>query len=163
MEFRELQKLLQLVDKSELSEVILEQKDFKIKIRKGGKGSQVIYASEAAMPVVAALPVAQAPQLAAAPAVEASPAEAASPAASTNEHIFKSPMIGTFYRSSSPEVDAFVKVGDQVSTGQTVCIVEAMKLFNEIESEVSGKIIKILVEDSQPVEYEQPLFIIELD
>lgn len=166
MEFKEIQDLLKLVNKTNLTEVEIEKDDFKIKIRRKAPESNVIYTSpQTALPtgVPVAAPAAM-PQLEATEAKSAMPEaapkeEAAAPA--TNLIEFKSPMIGTFYRSSSPEQAPFVKVGDVVQKGQTLCIVEAMKLFNEIESEVEGKIIKIEVENAQPVEYDQVLFLIE--
>ncbi len=107
-----------------------------------------------------------APPLAACPAASAAPSApaaqpAAAPAASDNLVTIKSPMIGTFYRSASPDKPSFVNVGDDVNTGSVICIIEAMKLFNEIESEVKGRIVKVLVDDASPVEYDQPLFLVE--
>lgn len=164
MEFKEIQDLLKLVNKTSLTEVEIEQKDFKIKIRRKAPESNVIYTTQQT-PSIQAAPVA-APVVAApksepvVASTEAAPA-AENGAASENLYEFKSPMIGTFYRSATPEADAFAKVGDHVEKGQVLCIVEAMKLFNEIESEVAGKIVKILVENAQPIEYDQPLFLID--
>lgn len=165
MNLTQIQDLIKFVSKSGVSEVEIEQKDFKITIKthepeKKGKGPEVI---QVAVPQVAAAPVAV-PQVAAAPAPAAAPAApAAAPAAESKGNLIeiKSPMIGTFYRSSSPDKPAFVEVGTVIKPGDTVCIVEAMKLFNEIESEVSGKIVKVLVNDSTPIEYDQPLFLVE--
>ena len=166
MEFKEIQDLLRLVNRTNLTEVEIEKKDFRIKIRRKSPESNVIYTTQTA----AAPPVAAAPQVAAPatppPAVEAPKAEPAAEqksalAESANLIEFKSPMIGTFYRAPNPETPPFIKVGDVVEKGQVVCIVEAMKLFNEIESEVSGKVVKILVEDAQPVEYDQVLFVVD--
>ncbi len=164
MDYKEIQDLLKLVNKTSLTEVEIEQKDFRIKIRRKPE-SNVIY-TQAQAPLPAANPtaavvetVSQASQAAAAP----SASQAQPSAQKENTVVFRSPMIGTFYRSSSPDTDAFVKVGDEVSKGQTVCIIEAMKLFNEIESEYEGKIVKIFVEDAKPVEYDQELFLIELN
>ncbi|MFT5056474.1 MAG: acetyl-CoA carboxylase biotin carboxyl carrier protein, partial [Pseudoalteromonas distincta] len=132
--------------------VAIEKKDFKINIKKN------------LPPVISPSVVHAQPALAAPQAVAASPAPAAevaqAPVDSSGEEI-KSPMIGTFYRKSSPDKPVFVEVGDTVEIGQVICIIEAMKLYNEIESEVSGKIVKVLVDDSQPVEYDQPLFLVE--
>lgn len=165
MELKEIQDILKLVNRTNLTEVEIEQGDFKIKIKRKAPESNVIYTQQAAVPS-AQVPLA--PAVMAPPAEVKQPDKAAAPAApkeeaaaSSNHIEFKSPMIGTFYRSSSPETPAFVKVGDKIEKGQVLCIVEAMKLFNEIESEHSGTIVKILVEDSQPVEYDQPLFLIE--
>ena len=170
MEFKEIQDILKLVNKTDLTEVEIEKKDFKLKIRRKAPESNVIYASQPASAIAAPAQLAPAvmPTLAEAPAASEAQAEAAkteaAPAAPEKDYYtFKSPMIGTFYRSSSPDTDAFVKVGDSVQKGSVLCIVEAMKLFNEIESEVEGKIVKILVENAQPVEYDQPLFLIDTD
>src|SRR5690606_29744610 len=149
------------VNKSTISELTIEEESgFKITIKQA--------TSEAiAMPVaqyMPAAPVAVAPPVAAPAAAPTAAAEAAAPQAApaaANQKVVKSPMIGTFYRSSAPDKPPFVGVGDDIKTGDVVCIVEAMKLFNEIESEVSGKIVKVLVDDGTPVEYDQPLFIVE--
>ncbi len=158
MKTKELQDLLNFIANSELAEVEIETKEYKVSVRK--------YASSQAAPVAPAAPPAPA-QASPAPAVPPAPASE-TPATSSgkteesgNLITVKSPMIGTFYRASSPESDDFVNVGDEIKPGQTLCIVEAMKLFNEIESEVSGKIVKILVENATPVEYDQPLFLVE--
>ena len=156
MNLSEIQDLIKFVSKAGVSEVEIEKKDFKIIIKSESKkqDQQIIY--QAAPVAQAAAPVA-AP--AAAPAA-AAPAEA--PVSEDSKYItVKSPMIGTFYRSSSPDKDAFVQVGSTIQKGSPVCIIEAMKLFNEIESEVSGKIVKVLVDDASPVEYDQPLFLVD--
>lgn len=163
MNITQIQDLIKFVAKSGVSEVEIEQKDFKITI-KTAKAKQEVIQVQAA-PVMAAAPVAAAPAPVAAPAPAAAPAAPAAPAAEAlgaNVVEIKSPMIGTFYRSSSPDKPAFVEVGTVIKPGDKVCIVEAMKLFNEIESEVSGKIVKILVNDSSPIEFDQPLFLVEL-
>lgn len=158
MEFKQIQELLKAVNKSTISELSIKDGDFEITIKQA--------TTEAlAMPVAQYAPIA-APMAAPAPAaapVAAAPAASSAPAAapSANEKVIKSPMIGTFYRSSAPDKPPFVGVGDDIKAGDVVCIVEAMKLFNEIESEVSGKIVKVLVDDGTPVEYDQPLFIVE--
>ncbi|MBY0427319.1 MAG: acetyl-CoA carboxylase biotin carboxyl carrier protein, partial [Cytophagales bacterium] len=136
--------------------------EFKIAVKKSivpnvTKVEQVALPAAVAQPQVIAAPVA----LPVAKPAVAEPAVAATPAPSSSQKVIKSPMIGTFYASASPESDVFVKLGDTISVGQTVCIIEAMKLFNEIESEFAGKIVKILVENATPVEYDQPLFIVE--
>jgi acetyl-CoA carboxylase biotin carboxyl carrier protein len=150
----EISELLKAFNKSNVNELKLEKGDFKITIKQGaGVVTQVVSAA----PVAAA-----APALAAAPASPAAPAEIAAPAApASNAITVKSPMIGTFYRSAGPGKPQFVNVGDTIEKGQVTCIVEAMKLFNEIESEISGKIVKILIDDASPVEYDQPLFLVE--
>lgn len=160
MDLKEIQALIKFVAKSGAQEVSLETEDFKINIKTGSDAEQptIIQAMAPQAPVaMAAAPAAAAPA-AAAPAAPAAEA----PADDDSNYItVKSPMIGTFYRSASPEADAFVKVGDEVKPGDVVCIIEAMKLFNEIESEVSGKIVKVLVDDQTPVEYDQPLFLVD--
>lgn len=156
MNLNEIQDLIKFVSKSGVSEVEIERKDFKIIIKAESKvkaEQQIVY--QAAAP--------QAPaQIAAPPAAPAAPV-AETPAASDDSKYItvKSPMIGTFYRSSSPDKDAFVSVGSTIQKGTPVCIIEAMKLFNEIESEVAGKIVKVLVDDASPVEYDQPLFLVD--
>jgi acetyl-CoA carboxylase biotin carboxyl carrier protein len=154
MDIKQIHELIKFVSKSGVNEVSLEQKEFKITIK-----------TNQAPTYVTGAPAQAAPQLQAAPAVVASVAEpvAAAPAKEdTSSYLtIKSPMIGTFYRSSSPDKPLFVNVGDEVQAGQVVCIIEAMKLFNEIESEVSGRIVKILVDNASPVEYDQPLFLVE--
>ncbi len=158
MDLKEIQALIKFVAKSGAQEVSLETEDFKINIKTG---------SDAEQPTIIQAMAPQAPvAMAAAPAAPAPAPAAAAPAAASaddnsNYITVKSPMIGTFYRSASPEADAFVKVGDEVKPGDVVCIIEAMKLFNEIESEVSGKIVKVLVDDQTPVEYDQPLFLVD--
>jgi len=157
MDIKEIQNLIKFVAKSGASEVSLETEDFKINIKTGGPG-------EGEMRMVHAAPVYQAAPVAAqAPAASPAPAAPSAPAVDENSKFItiKSPMIGTFYRRSSPDVDAFVSVGDEVKAGTVVCIIEAMKLFNEIESEISGKIVKVLVDDQKPVEYDQPLFLVD--
>jgi len=157
MDIKQIQDLIRFVSKSGVNEVSIEQKDFKITIK----------TDQAPTYVTATVPT-QAPALAAAPAPAAAPAAqpaaqpAAAPAADTSQYItIKSPMIGTFYRSASPDKPLFVNVGDEVTEGKVICIIEAMKLFNEIESEVSGSIVKVLVDNASPVEYDQPLFLVE--
>lgn len=161
MDFKQIQELIKMVNKSNISELSIEQDTFKITIKQKDNEVQQIVT----VPAVAAVQsMAAVPQAVAAPA--AAPAQAAPPTANnapatTNLVTIKSPMIGTFYRSAGPGKPAFVNVGDDVAPGKVVCIIEAMKLFNEIESEVSGKIVKVLVDDASPVEYDQPLFLVE--
>ncbi|MFN0214570.1 MAG: acetyl-CoA carboxylase biotin carboxyl carrier protein [Saprospiraceae bacterium] len=163
MDFNQIQELIRMVSKHKISEISLKEGDFKITIRNQGSntesGTPIVVASPP--PVAVALPAAAAPQ--AAPLAPQPKAEqpAASLADDAKLIAVKSPMVGTFYRSSSPDKPPMVKIGDIVDVGTKVCIIEAMKLFNEIESEVKGKIVKILVEDASPVEYEQPLFMLE--
>ena len=160
MELKEIQNLIKFVAKSGASEVNLEMGEIKITI-KTGKGASA--APEAVLPqaqVAAMPPIPVAP----APIAEAAvvPAETATTAVTeTAGDTIKSPIIGTFYRKPSPDKPNFVEVGDRVNEGDTLCVIEAMKLFNEIEAEMSGTIVKILVEDSTPVEFDQPLFVID--
>lgn len=159
MKINEIQDLIKFVAKSGVSEVELEIKDFKIVIKTGnGKKGQ-----EAPVMVQTTMPMATAPIQVAASAPQASAPAPAAPKAVENANYItiKSPMIGTFYRSSSPDKPSFVNIGDEIKAGKPICIIEAMKLFNEIESEVSGKIVKVLVDDATPVEYDQPLFLVE--
>jgi acetyl-CoA carboxylase biotin carboxyl carrier protein len=157
MNLNEIQDLIKFVAKSGVTEVEIEQKDFKITIKSEIKRSESPIIVQAAAPVV---PQMAAPQVAA--PIQAAPAAESAPVAEDSKYItVKSPMIGTFYRSSGPDKDAFVSVGQMVNKGETVCIIEAMKLFNEIEAEFSGKIVKVLVDDATPVEYDQPLFLVD--
>lgn len=168
MNQKEIQDLIKFVSKSGVTEVEIEEKDFKITIKseaKKTKEEQVVYVQQPMMQQQLPQQQAPAPQ---APAPQATaPAgntgDAPSSESSDNGKYIevKSPMIGTFYRASSPDKPLFVEVGDTVKKGDTVCIIEAMKLFNEIESEVSGKIVKVLVDDASPVEYDQPLFLVD--
>ena len=161
MDFKQIQELIKLVNESNLGEVTIEQKEFKISIKaKEEQVTQIVASSMTSAPVYSQLP--QAAQQAALPQAAAPAAAPAAPAAApSNTVTIKSPMIGTFYRRPAPDKPDFVEVGTEVSPGKVVCIIEAMKLFNEIESEVKGKIVKVLVEDASPVEYDQPLFLVE--
>lgn len=163
MNNKEIQELIKIIDESNLAELKIKQGDFAITIRSKeyfkGKGQQVVSMLPQA---AAAAPVAQAP---AAPqttqkTTESKPAEETN--ADSGKYVeFKSPMVGTFYRKPSPDKDVFIKVGDKVAQGDVVCIIEAMKLFNEIECEIAGTVIKVLVDDQSPVEYDQALFLID--
>ena len=173
MDFKEIQELVKLINKSNLTEFKLKQGDFELSIRtkKWGKmrarDLQALQAQQQILPVATstmAMPAqpAAAPAPAPAPvAVEESAAATAEATEASNTLIIKSPIVGTFYRAPSPDKDAYVGIGSIVEKGTIVCVVEAMKLFNEIESEVSGKIVKILVENQTPVQYDQPLFEVE--
>jgi acetyl-CoA carboxylase biotin carboxyl carrier protein len=163
MDFKQIQELIKMINKSNIGEVSIEQKDFKVTIKQ--KEEHITQVLSAQMPMQSA---AYAPQ----PAVAGAAQQAALPSAPSAEKpkstepasnlvTIKSPMIGTFYRKSSPDKPNFVEPGDEVAPGKVVCIIEAMKLFNEIESEISGKVVKVLVEDASPVEYDQPLFLVE--
>lgn len=164
MDLKEIQALIKFVAKSGAQEVSLETEDFKINIKTAADPSEQQPTIIQAVAPQAAMPMAAAPAPAAPAAVEAPAAAApAAPAADdeSNYITVKSPMIGTFYRSPGPDHDVFVKVGDTIKPGDVLCIVEAMKLFNEIESEVSGTIVKVLVDDQSPIEYDQPLFLVD--
>jgi acetyl-CoA carboxylase biotin carboxyl carrier protein len=154
METKEIQQLIDFIAQSGLDEVNIETADLKIKVKRYGSAPVVSVTSQA--------PASSAPVASAASAqpsgFSATPVEAAP---STNLITIKSPMIGTFYRASNPETPAFASIGDEITPGKVVCVIEAMKLFNEIESEISGRIVKVLVENATPVEFDQPLFLVE--
>ena len=158
MDLKEIQALIKFVSKSGAQEVSLETEDFKINIKTASGAAEQPTIIQAVAPQ-AAMPVAAAPATPSAPV--AAEVAAAEEADNGNYIEVKSPMIGTLYRSPSPEQDAFVKVGSEIKPGDVLCIVEAMKLFNEIESEVSGKFVKVLVDDQSPIEYDQPLFLVD--
>lgn len=160
MELKEIQNLIKFVAKSGVNEVHVEMGETKVTIKTGGDVVQQVVTAPAAIEV--ATPAAPVVAPAPAPAAEpAPPAPAAATAENDNHITIKSPIIGTFYRKPSPDKPNFVEAGDQVNEGDVLCVVEAMKLFNEIESEVSGTIVKVLVDDSSPVEFDQPLFIVD--
>ena len=159
MDLKEIQNLIKFVAKSGASEVKLEMDDVKITIKTGSE--ETTYVQQ--MPMAAA-PVMQqaAPAPAAAPATEVAPAAATPVASEDSKYVtIKSPIIGTFYRKPSPDKPVFVEIGTDIKEGDVLCVIEAMKLFNEIESEISGKIVKVLVDDSSPVEFDQPLFLVD--
>ena len=155
MDFKQIQELIKLINGSNIGEVSVEQKDFKITIKQKEEHVTHIMSPVQQMP--------SQPMMQQAPPQQALPQQSNEKAADTNSNTItiKSPMIGTFYRRPSPDKPNFIEVGDDVAIGKVVCIIEAMKLFNEIESEVSGRVVKILVEDSSPVEYDQPLFLVQ--
>ena len=155
MDLRKLKTLIDLVSESNVSELEITEAEGKVRIVKGGGAMVQGYAPM--MPMQQAMPMAAAPAPAAAPAAAAEPAAAAVPAG----HSVKSPMVGTFYRASSPGATPFVEVGSQVKEGDTLCIVEAMKILNEIEADKAGTVKQILCENGDAVEFGQPLFIIE--
>ncbi len=156
MDFKQIQELIKIINKSNIGEVTIEEDGKKVTIKQK-KDPQPIFAG-GGVPMQMAAPVAQPiTQPAASAAPDAKPAE---PKAD-NLITIKSPMIGTFYRQAGPGKPIFINVGDEVAPGKVVCIIEAMKLFNEIESEIKGKIVKVLVDDASPVEYDQPLFLVE--
>ncbi|MEY4702443.1 MAG: acetyl-CoA carboxylase biotin carboxyl carrier protein [Bacteroidota bacterium] len=156
MDIKQIQELVKLINKTTIGEITIEEDGKKITIKQKNDPIQQIVTSAAPAPVYSSAP-ASAP----APA-PASPAAPATPAAAANNYItIKSPMIGTFYRQAGPGKPTFINVGDDVAPGKIVCIIEAMKLFNEIESDVKGRIVKVLVDDASPVEYDQPLFLVD--
>lgn len=153
-----IENLVELVSKSEVDEVSIKEEGYKLKIKKNAQ--QVVDAPQTVhVPQAAPQPAPASSQPDPAPADKGGSKEDDTPSA--NQKTITSPIVGTFYEAPGPDQDPFVKVGDQVAKGDTVCIVEAMKIMNEIDSELEGKIVKVLVDDAQPVEFEQPLFIIE--
>ncbi len=167
MTLKELQELIRFVSRSNVNEVELETKDVKLVIKTGRSGGQPIAETQYLTGAPAMPPVQVQPTVQMSPAPETHIASTPTPPAEpTPQHeagriTIKSPMIGTFYRSSGPDKPAFVNVGDKIEKGKVICIIEAMKLFNEIESEVTGTIVKVLVNDASPVEFDQPLFLVE--
>lgn len=157
MDIKQIQELVKLINKTNIGEITIEEEGVKITIKQKKDAVQHIITGGQSAPVYATPP--PAPQIA--PAALPAPAPVAETPKADNYITIKSPMIGTFYRQSGPGKPIFVNVGDEVTPGKVVCIIEAMKLFNEIESEVKGKIVKVLVEDASPVEYDQPLFLVD--
>lgn len=161
MELKEIQDLIRFVAKSGVSEVELESKGFKIVIKTGNTQEHLPTVIHAQVPTPAPIQYATPANTPSAPAPSMPPSSAKASDDSAKYVTVKSPMIGTFYRSSGPGKPPFVNVGDPIEKGKTVCIIEAMKLFNEIESDFAGTIVKVLVDDATPVEYDQPLFLVE--
>ncbi|WP_411029248.1 acetyl-CoA carboxylase biotin carboxyl carrier protein [Spongiimicrobium sp. 3-5] len=161
MDIKEIQSLIKFVAKSGASEVKLEMEDIKITIRTGAVGPSSDAPTYVQQAPILAAPATPQPASAPAETVEAQAAPAAAQEDDSKYITIKSPIIGTFYRKAGPDKPAFVEVGDTIGQGDVLCVIEAMKLFNDIESEVSGKIVKILVEDSSPVEFDQPLFLVD--
>jgi acetyl-CoA carboxylase biotin carboxyl carrier protein len=158
MDFKQIQELIRLINKSNIGELTVEEKGFKITIKQKQETVQQVMAAPMyaqQQPAIAAV------QPAAPTNTAAEKTKPAAETASSNLITIKSPMIGTFYRRASPDKPLFVEVGDEIAPGKVVCIIEAMKLFNEIESEISGKVVKVLVDDASPVEYDQPLYLVE--
>ena len=158
MDIKQIQELVKLINKTSIGEITIEEDGTKITIKQKKDPSQKIYTQSA--PSQYSAPTAPPAPQQQAPAPAPSSPQPSAPKAD-NLITIKSPMIGTFYRSAGPDKPVFVNIGDEVSSGKVVCIIEAMKLFNEIESEVKGRIVKVLVEDASPVEYDQPLFLVE--
>ncbi|MGN6342337.1 MAG: acetyl-CoA carboxylase biotin carboxyl carrier protein [Ginsengibacter sp.] len=157
MDIKQIHELVKLVNKSNIGELMIEQEGFKITIKQKKDPAPII-----GQPMMQPLQAIQQPAIASTPASLPKSSETR-PESPKQENLLtiKSPMIGTFYRQAGPDKPIFVSVGDEVEVGQVVCIIEAMKLFNEIESEVAGKVVKVLVEDASPVEFDQPLFLVE--
>ncbi len=151
MDLRKLKTLIDLVSESNVSELEITEAEGKVRIVKGGGAAPVVYA---------AAPVAAAPAVAAQPAAAPAPAAPAAPAVPAG-HVVKSPMVGTFYRSPSPGAKPFVEIGSQIKEGDTICIIEAMKILNEIEADKTGTVVQMLSDNGEAVEYGQPLFVIE--
>jgi|SRR6185436_1531297 len=158
MNKKEIEDLIRFVSKAGVSEVSLETKEIKITIINNPRHQEQIITHAAPLPVIA---VPAAPSMEAKPAAPPAKKEPAASPDESNLHVIKSPMIGTFYRSSAPDKPNFINVGDEVKPGKIICIIEAMKLFNEIECDVAGKIVKVLVDNASPIEYDQPLFLVE--
>ena len=160
MELKEIKQIVELMNKHELSYFHLEREDFRIKLKKGAD-FDALKAALAAMPTVSAAPA----PVSAVPAPAGAPAAASGGAGADEDavdgDVFESPMVGTFYRAASPDADAFVKVGQEVDEDTTLCVIEAMKVFNEIKAERRGVVTKILAENAQPVQYGEPLFVIK--
>lgn len=173
MKIQEIQDLIKLVSRTGVTEVEIEQKDFKLSIKSEGKkkssklGEGETTVIQAQLPIgisqmpTLQMPVQAAPILAAAPGNSVETETKTETAVDSNYVTIKSPMIGTFYRSSAPDQDPYLNIGDSIKPGKVICIVEAMKLFNEIEAEISGTIVKVLADDSSPVEFDQPLFLVD--
>ena len=162
MDFKQIQELIKMINKSNIGEVSIEEGEFKITIRQKEDPAAQMPAAPTAGYAMPQLPQASfAPAVLPSAAAPSSMPSSASAASDSNYITIKSPMIGTFYRRPSPDKPNFIETGDEVTPGKVVCIIEAMKLFNEIESEIKGRVVKILLEDSSPVEYDQPLFLVD--
>lgn len=162
MDIKKIQELVKIINKTNIAEISIEEKDLKITIKQKEDAVQTVITAPPTAVTYAAPPPQQIAQTAPVTStVPPSTSKTETPKTSDNLITIKSPMIGTFYRRSSPDKPLLVEVGTEVKTGTVVCIIEAMKLFNEIESEVKGKIVKVLVEDASPVEYDQPLFLVD--
>ena len=165
MNYKEIQELLKLINRSEITEFKYKQGDFSLSIKanRAQENQVVVQQVASVLPAAPTAPAAAAPQPMSAPVAESAPAKESAPSASADAALvaIKSPIVGTFYRAPSVDKPPYIKVGDTVKVGQVVCIVEAMKLFNEIESDVAGKVVKIVTDDASPVEYDQVLFLID--
>jgi acetyl-CoA carboxylase biotin carboxyl carrier protein len=161
MDFKQIQELIKMINKSNIGEVTIEEKGFKLTIKQKEEPAQHVFAAPVPQQVAMQSSQPTLPLLGTSALASSTEKSKAAEPANDNYVTVKSPMIGTFYRSQSPGKPAFVEVGDEITPGKVVCIIEAMKLFNEIESEVKGRIVKVLAEDASPVEYDQPLFLVE--
>ena len=167
MKLQDIQDLIKMVSRLGVTEVEIEQKDFKLTIKSEGKRKKGVEHETTVIqtPIPMGIPQVQMPAVAVQPVLAPEPASTEvelEKADDSDKYVtVKSPMIGTFYRASSPDKDAFINVGDPIKPGKVICIVEAMKLFNEIEAEISGSIVKVLIDDASPVEYDQPLFLVD--
>lgn len=162
MDFKQIKELIKMIDASNIGEIKIEDKEFRISIRHQNYHKKVSFSGVAAQAVAPAPPASSAPVSEAPATTTAEEAEKQEEAVAAAKLVtVKSPMIGTFYRASSPDKPPYIKVGDNINKDDVLCIIEAMKLFNEIESEVSGRIVKVLVENEAPVEYDQPLFLVD--
>lgn len=162
MSTKDLHELLRLISRLELTEFKMKEGDFSLSVRTKHFPSEVVAVAPAPTTHFASAPAAAPASTAPAPAPVAASAEAPSAAADESRYVaIKSPMVGTFYRSASPDKPAYVKIGDTITAGSTICIIEAMKLFNEVDAEIGGKIVKVMVEDASPVEYDQVLFLVD--
>ncbi len=159
MDFKQIQELIRMINKSNIGEVVIEEKGFKVVIKQ--KQDATVNQIMSAPATVYAQAPAQLTPPPSDPAPGGDKSKTAAEPVASNLVMIKSPMIGTFYLSPSPDKPAFIHVGDEITSGKVVCIIEAMKLFNEIESEIKGKIVKILADDASPVEYDQPLFLVD--
>jgi len=163
MNFKQIQQLIKFVARTGVSEVNIENSNIKINIK--GNTNDSDQSQIVQQPVVSQIQPVQVPPIVQQPVTQepqkSETDKTSVPNEESNYHTIKSPIIGTFYRKPSPDKDNFVEIGDQISEGQTLCVIEAMKLFNEIESDISGKIVKVLVDDATPVEFDQPLFLVE--
>ena len=161
MDFKQIQELIKIINKSNIGELTIEQKDFRVTIKQKEDHPGVVYSSAPVHSAPVSMPAAPPSQSTAPTSSPTSDTSKTQETAPSNTITIKSPMIGTFYRKSSPDKPNLVDVGTDVTPGKVVCIIEAMKLFNEIECEVKGRVVKVLVEDASPVEYDQPLFLVE--
>ena len=158
MDLKQIKQIIDLMKRSELSEFVVEEEGFKLKIRRGSNGVPTVSASKGSIPPFVPADYGSLPPMAASPAAPAAPAPAAAPVEEPGITYVKSPMVGTFYRAPSPESKPFVDVGSKIEDSAVVCIIEAMKIMNEIQAETKGTVVEILVENGQPVEYGQRLF-----